>query len=527
VRPITITVVASLLLTSVASAQEDTTPPVLVSYSAARCVAQDALLTAFVAQNAFIILPILVQRSKALFEHHGVLDERTDSAADVMIPVLFNFPTAGKLLTLLFVPFAAWVAGSPLANRDYGTLFAAGIPSYFANAQVALPFLLDLFGLSHDLFHLYTPTTIVTGNFDAMVTAMNLLVFALLGAGAMGGFLVFEPRRLVGAGAIIAGSLVATVFGVGLVLSYTIDTVYRMDEAVRKMHAAQPGANLIVRRDRPAPVAEDLDSIVLDRVRERGTLRAGYDEHNLPFSFFNSDGELVGFDVELTTQLATSLGVTAEFVPVNWEGIPDLLDQGIIDVMPGMWYRPNWFGKVRLSAPYMMGTMALVVRDERRHEFARIEDIRRKSELRVAIPLDQRQVQYAMERYFGEADVEFVVVDFWRSFFEGQHPDVDAFLMPAEHASAWSLLHPEYAVVVPQPDPIEVASGYGLALHARDLAEAVDEWIVFAKDTGAIGDAYNHWVLGQGAAEPSPRWSIMRDLLGIGSVRGKAAPVGR
>ena len=93
----------------------------------------------------------------------------------------------GKLLTLLFVPFAAWLAGSSLASSVYSSLLAAGIPSYFAKAQLALPCLMDLFGLPHDLFQLYIPTTILTGKFDSMVTAMNLLVFALLGAGALGG----------------------------------------------------------------------------------------------------------------------------------------------------------------------------------------------------------------------------------------------------------------------------------------------------------------------------------------------------
>ena len=51
---------------------------------------------------------------------------------------------------------------------------------------MALPFLLDVFKLPHDLFQLYIPTTIITGKFDSMVTAMNLLVFALLGAGGHG-----------------------------------------------------------------------------------------------------------------------------------------------------------------------------------------------------------------------------------------------------------------------------------------------------------------------------------------------------
>ena len=81
----------------------------------------------------------------------------TRSAVDVVVPISFVVPNAGKLLTLLFVPFAAWLAGDPMGADAYLALFGAGIPSYFAKAQVALPFLMDLLGVPHDLFHLYIP----------------------------------------------------------------------------------------------------------------------------------------------------------------------------------------------------------------------------------------------------------------------------------------------------------------------------------------------------------------------------------
>jgi len=42
------------------------------------------------------------------------------------VPILFNFPNAGRLLTLLFVAFAAWLAGSAFSAADYSTLFAVG-----------------------------------------------------------------------------------------------------------------------------------------------------------------------------------------------------------------------------------------------------------------------------------------------------------------------------------------------------------------------------------------------------------------
>ena len=240
----------------------------------------------------------------------------------------------------------------------------------------------------------------------------------------------------------------------------------------------------------------------------------GYDPDNLPFSFFNLDGVLVGFDIELARSLAESLGVMAEFIPIDWPEMPAMLADGIIDVMPGTCYRPYWFPHLRLSSPYLTGTMALAVRDNRRHEFGSIDALHRSEGLRIGVPLDTRQVTYSMRRYFGDADVEFVTLEFWQPFFEGNYPDLDAFLVPAENGSAWTLLHPEYTIVVPQPDPVKVPSAFGMALDAGELADAVNEWVVFAENEGMIDRAYDYWILGQGAKDTLPRWSIARDVLG-------------
>ena len=486
------------------------------SYREVVGVGREALLTAFVANNAFIVLPILVERTKLLLKQHGLLTPESDSAAEVLVPIMFNFPNAGRLLTLLFIPFAAWLAGNSLSAADYSSLVAVGLPSYFAKAQVALPFLMDFFGLPHDLFQLYIPTTVITGKFDSMVTAMNLLVFALLGAGAMGGFLVLQHRRLLAAAAVMVAATGVTVLTARLVLDATIDTSYQKDEALRRMHAPRDLSSSIVHRDRGS-VQRDAAAkgpATLAQIRQRGTLRIGYDPANLPFSFLNLDGELVGFDVELAVNLAESFDVRPEFVPIEWRKLPEMLADGVIDVMPGTWYRPFWFPSLRLSAPYITGTMGLAVRDERRHEFDSIEALRRSQGLKIGVPLDTSQVKYSMERYFGDADVEFITLEFWQPFFEGRHPELDAFLVPAENASAWTLLHPAYTVVVPQPNPVKVPSAFGLALEASELADLVNEWVVFASNEGLIDRAHDYWILGKGAEERRPRWSIARDVLG-------------
>jgi len=182
--------------------------------------------------------------------------------------------------------------------------------------------------------------------------------------------------------------------------------------------------------------------------------------------------------------------------------------------MPGVWYRPYWFSSLRLSKPYFIGTIGLAVRDNRRQEFAEVARLRESRGLKVGVPLDSSQIATSMEWYFRGSDVEFVVVEFWESYFEGKHPELDAFLMPAEHASGWTLLYPHYAVVVPQPGPVRVPSAFGVAPDAPALLALVDEWVVFADNAGLIQEAYDYWVLGQGAGNTEPRWSIIRNVLG-------------
>jgi ABC-type amino acid transport substrate-binding protein len=289
------------------------------------------------------------------------------------------------------------------------------------------------------------------------------------------------------------------------------------------MHAPRGGAEAVVHRDLSTVPREPsaTGGTTLERIRARGTLRVGYDPGNPPFSFWNAEGQLVGLDVELAQGLAEALGVKAEFVPVGWGEVPAALADNLVDVMPSVWYRPFWFSSARLSEPYLTGTMGIVVRDERRHEFGTVEAIRHARGLRIGVPLDASQIAVSMKRYFDGADVTFVPLESSVPFFEGRVRDLDGYLMPAESGSAMTLLHPQYAVVVPQPDPVTLPMAFGMALHSEDLATTVNEWIVFATSEGQMRRAYDYWVLGQGAKDDRPRWSILRDVLGWGPGPGR------
>jgi Na+/H+-dicarboxylate symporter len=476
---------------------------------------RNALLTAFVTNNVFIVLPMIVEAS-------GVLTRRLEEASrddeivpEALVPIAFNLPTAGKLLALLFVPFAAWLAGGRIDVGDLPTLFGAGLMSSFAKAQIALPFLMDLMEVPHDLFQLYIPAAIVTGKFDSMVGAMSLHVFALLTIAAIRGQFRLRPAPLarfaVGSAAAVTVSLLVT----KVALAAAVGPGRSQEEVLREMHLNRHDVPMIVHRSSPPDGEREGDGVAgLSRIRERGTLRVGYIEGRIPFSFFNAAGELVGFDIETTARMAKDLDVDLELVPTDWQRVQSQLEKGEIDVAPSAPYTHHWVTRLRMSAPYLDATMGLLVKDSRREEFATIDAVRSHRRLRLGVLADRDLWEDYIRDFLGGVPFELETLTSWQDVFEGRHRDLDAVITWAEIGMAWSLIHPEYIVAIPKPDIIRRPVGFALARGATELGEFVDAWVTLQKARGEIDRAYEYWILGKGAGPRTRRWSIAHDVLG-------------
>ena len=84
----------------------------------------------------------------------------------------------------------------------------------------------------------------------------------------------------------------------------------------------------------------------------------------------------------------------------------------------------------------------------------------------------------------------------------------------AEAGSGWTLVYPDFSVVIPRPDIVAAPRSYALPRAADDLADFVDTWITLKRKDGDIDMAYRHWILGKGAERTEPRWSVIRNVLG-------------
>ena len=472
---------------------------------------RDSLITAVVAGDLFIVLPALTEASRTLLARHTPASSGSAALPDVIVPASFNFPHTGKLLSISFIMFAGWFADASLSVTDYPRLAVTGLLTFFGSLNAAVPFLLDLFRIPADTFQLFLATGVVNARVGTLVAAMHTITVALLGACAISGTLRVDGRRLVRYVVITTLLTAVVIGGTRAVFAGILRPVYTRDKVLAGMNLLhQPAAATVYRTppsEAPPPDARPL----LDSIRERRVLRVGYSQDALPFAFFNSRGDLVGFDVELAHHLARELGVRLEFLPVDRATLEERLASGYCDVvMSGIAVTTLRAATVLFSNSYLDETFALVVPDYAREEFSSWSTIQARPATTIAVPNVPYYIDKLRERL---PRARLKLVEDIGVAFAQPDPAVDAIALPAERGSAWTLLYPQFTVVVPEPGIVKIPLAYPIARHDDAFASFINTWIDLKRKDGTIDTLYNYWVLGRDAAPRQPRWSIIRDVL--------------
>jgi Na+/H+-dicarboxylate symporter/ABC-type amino acid transport substrate-binding protein len=472
---------------------------------------QSALVTAFVAGDLFIVLPMLIEASKELLTRYGVTDARSAALPDVIVPASFNFPHTGKLLSISFILFAGWFADAVTPVAEYPRLALTGLVTFFGSLNAAVPFLLDLFRIPADTFQLFLATGVINSRFGSFVAAVHTVSVALLGTCAIRGAVRLQPRRLLRYAGVTALLSVFVIGGVRVLFSLVLSHEYEKDRLVTGLGLLLPPAEVFVHREAPTESADETGRPRLAAIRDRGVLRVGYAPDSLPFAYFNAHGDLVGLDIEMSHQLARELGVGVEFIPIDRERIREPLVTGACDIiMTGVAATTERALDVRFSRPYLDETVAFVVRDYDRSRFESWDAVRLMGAVRLGVP----NVPYYLHKVrelLPEAQLH--ILKDLREAFTSTNASLDAVLLPAERGSAWTLLYPAFTVVVPKPGVIKVPLAYVMPPDDEPFARFVDTWLELKQREGLIDELYRHWILGRSTEIHRQRWSVVRDVL--------------
>ena len=483
-----------------------------IPYRAVLTRTRDALFTAFATGSLFIVLPALTDAAKALIRDYQNVEVANVEVADVIMPASFSFPHGGKLLSLSFVLFAGWAAEAPVPLQDYPRLAVTGVLALFGNMNGAVPFLLDTFRIPADTFQMFLTTGVINARFGTLVAAVHTLAFGVLGTCAVVGMLRLNVRKMTRYAATTVALAAVTVVGSRALATGIAGGAYSRDQELTSMRMRREYPAALVRRAPYAP-AMSTSSPASDRIaqiRARGVLRVGYIADRLPYAFFNAREELVGFDIEMAHILAGDLGVRLELLPVPRSALLAYLDGGACDVvMSGIVPITYHAAEMAFSSSYLDETLAFLVRDHARDQFASWDVIRARGHLRLAVP----NLPYVLAKLRAELPgAEIVPFDSIAEVIGGK-PPVDGIVYTAEGGSAWTLLHPQFSVVVPGPRLMKMPLAYPVAARDQALANLISTWIELKRKDGTVEELYAHWILGRDATPKSPRWSIARDVL--------------
>ena len=477
------------------------------SYRAILRGCRAALITGFVTGNLFIVLPMLIEQAKSLFREIGAEDEDTARYIEVLIPTSFNFPNIGKLITLIFVLFAGWFSGTEIPLQQYPTFSLLGLFTLFGGVDLALPFLLDQMHIPADLYQLYVVTGVINGWFATLLAVMNLFTFTLVATAAAIGTLRINWRRL-GQFLLLTVLLMAGLIGTTrFVLSRLLANEHIQATTLLQMTIDNPAPAKVFKWPPKGQTGASGSSPLRD-VLEGGVLRVGYNADNLPFTFFNDQGELVGYDIALCHRLARELGVRLEFIPWTYKTLIGQLKRGEIHLaVGGILITPGRLRKALFTEPYMNVTLGLLVPDYRRNEFSTWEAVDNAG-LRLGVP--GKTLAAGAAKFMPAAEI--VKLQSYEEFFSGKRTGLDGVVISAEAGAAWTTIHPEYSVVVPEP---HIATPVAFALAPGELEWRIflDTWLTLQRSRGFLKTLYDTWILGKGVKKKYRRWSVLDDVL--------------
>jgi len=261
--------------------------------------------------NLLIALPLLndsLSEEMARFVPDADPTRRQKAMDEIsaLMPVGFALPNLGQVVSLLFLPFAAWFVDRPLDPSAILTMLATGIPAVTGGIKSAVRMELQQLGLPANLIGLVQLNGEWLYRQEKVLSLLGLAVLVILVVCSSLGVLRFRPAPLLRGGAMLFLLAVGLGGGGRALLARNLASSYHNDQLLLTRRSTVPSVALQVVSCRsliPAPIN-------MDGLQARNVLRVGLRGDQPPWVFRNRAGQLIGYVAAGTPQqLAAALEV--------------------------------------------------------------------------------------------------------------------------------------------------------------------------------------------------------------------------
>jgi proton glutamate symport protein len=494
------------------------------SFREVQRASRDPLIAAFVIGNTFVVLPMIIEALKRLEEDKDLDRDSESHEPDYLVPLAYPFPDVGRIVGLIFIPFAAWFYGNTIDLDRYPALMGVGLLGSFGKPVTTIPLLLDLAELPNDIFNLFLVSGVVAARFGDLMKTMHIITFSILVSCFVNRTAALNWQKLIFGTASSVLLLLMCVLMIRGYLEANFKDLYAKEKLITEREMIFPREDsavvaTIARNEANSdPILEGKTRV--ERIKDRGSIRIGFDPDKMPFCYYRAEDsddkdnpKLIGFDVQMAYYLADDLQVNIEFVPIDRPNLKQHLQNDHFDVvMSAQEGTVNQAAFLPASDPYMDITLAIVVPDHRKRHFRNRDVIKEIPDLKIAVIKGSFFAERAPGVFPDKQDFDTVPLDSASEYFNSRYNDLDGLVISAESGSAWTLRHPQFAVANPLDGQIRVPLYY-LTANDSEFEKFLQNWLTLKRSDGTYQQLYDYWILGQEDQYRKPRWCILRDVL--------------
>lgn len=490
-----------------------------ISYKELMLKMREPLIIAATTTHAVLALPYIHNIVIDFLRHHGKMKEREriEPISDTNMVVSYSFAHAGNFFIYLFMVFAALYFNNPISTSQKIWLpflsFFSSIGPQSATIS-AVTFLSEWMHLPKEATNLYISLLPLLTYNEVIVSVMAIAFFTLVITWAY-----FHPVRLKNPLKLIGHLAAACLLLLTVAqLKHWVPDAAKMayvrilNSDISREITAGVNVKFSPPLDEKSLKKEKNSEESLYRIERTGVLRVGYTAHQIPFSFYNKQRQLVGYDIALMYELARALKVNIEFIPYTLDNLVSDMEADAFDIaVGGLYITPSRLIHVAYTQPYMETTPAFIVPLESEAKFQSVETIQQMPHLKIGL-FPSSILEELIKTKFPHAEIITIADADCDIAFEKYK--LDALLWNAASARLWVLGRPNYAVAAPKEIAVPLLIGFMLMQQASEFQDFLNFWLLLKEKEGVKEQLYNYWILALPKPESKPRWSIIQNLWG-------------
>ncbi|MES2199016.1 MAG: cation:dicarboxylase symporter family transporter [Chlamydiota bacterium] len=468
------------------------------------------LLIAYTTNVVIVCLPYIVELLKKETLSIDPFDEKAQNQIQGTVSVAFNLPMGSLFITLfiLFISLFYQISlNLPSQVELFLTTLLTGVGSIGMGSWINnLTFLLDSLGLPQDALSLFLTTLPFTSGFQAMASAMQITTVSLLIILASRKLIKFSFSKIIKK-AIITFVPIFALFAVIKAFN-PLPEIKNEKTSIFELSISSK-TPVVTYKSPPLKNSASTEENVFQRILRTKILKLGYSADVAPFSFYNIEHQLVGYNIAFAYELAHDLGCSLAFIPMKYENVVAELAEGVYDIaLSALSINAQRLKDLSFTESYLEPEFVFITTNPNKKKFSSLDSIKNRPHLSIAVLKGTSYENQARSLFFNHPIITLDNPD----QFTTNPPPADALFWTENEAIAWALRHHQFKIVFPSPSIGRDSLAYAIAPNNPQLLNYLNQWLQLKKIQGYTDKQYNLWILEKTeiVVIPPPRWSVLR-----------------